>query len=180
VISDYFKAPWALARMRSGSVGPYVDGFAETLAGAGFGVRAIRVHIRAAVHFGRWADEHGIAIAAFDDGSLSRFRRHLQRCGCIKRNKGRFGGAVSGVRQLLVYLWSQHATNQPESATPARAFAAISERFAEWMLRHRGIASSTALHYQVALEPFILLSAGPSDCSPRISGRVVGHRVAPP
>ena len=99
MISDYFKAPWVLARMRSGSVGPYVDGLAATLAGAGFGARAIRVHIRAAVHFRRWADEHGIAIAAFDDGSLSRFRRRLRRCRYIKRSKGTLGGAVSGARR---------------------------------------------------------------------------------
>ena len=37
MISDCFRARWVLARIRSGSVGPYVDGLVATLTGAGFG-----------------------------------------------------------------------------------------------------------------------------------------------
>lgn len=155
MISHYFGATWALARMHSGSVGRYVDGFAAALAAAGYAARTIRVHIRAAVHFGRWVDDHGIAIAALGDDSLFRFRRHLRRCRCIKRNEGTFGGAVAGVKRLLVYLRVQQVTNQASSAAPARTFAAISERFAEWMLRHRGVTSGTVHRYKVVLQPFI-------------------------
>ena len=62
MISDYFKAPQALERMRSGCAGPHVDGFARALAEAGYSPHTIRGYVRAAVHLGRWADRRGIAI----------------------------------------------------------------------------------------------------------------------
>jgi site-specific recombinase XerD len=155
MISDYFEAPWALERMRSGSVGPYMDGFASALAKAGYSPHSIRSYLRAAVHLGHWADRRSIAITSLDNGILIRFRRHFSQCKCIQRNKGVFDGAISGVEQLLAYLRAQHVIAPVKTAEPAHAFAAISERFAAWMLRHRGVVPNTVHRYQLALRPFL-------------------------
>jgi integrase/recombinase XerD len=104
VISDYFESPWALARMRSGSVGAHIDGFAAALAEAGYSPHTIRGYIRAAVHLGRWADSRRLALAAFDEESVRRFARHLTQCRCGRLNKGVFGDAVSGAERLLARL----------------------------------------------------------------------------
>lgn len=61
MINDYFVNPRALGRMRSGCVGPYIDGFAGSLAASGYSPHTIRGSIRAVAHVGRWADERGIA-----------------------------------------------------------------------------------------------------------------------
>jgi integrase/recombinase XerD len=154
VISDYFESPWALARMRSGSVGAHIDGFAAALAEAGYSPHTIRGYIRAAVHLGRWADSRRLALAAFDEESVRRFARHLTQCRCGRLNKGVFGDAVSGAERLLAYLRS-HDVIAPEPPEAARAFPAVSEQFADWMLRHRGVVPNTAHCYQVALRPFL-------------------------
>jgi site-specific recombinase XerD len=155
MISDYFRASRALERMRAGCAGPYVDGFAAALAAAGYSPHTIRGYIRAAVHVGRWADRRGMALSALDDTLLVRFRRHLSRCRCLQHNKGVFGDAIAGVEQFLAYLRVQQVIAPPTLAAPTCAFAAISEHFATWMLRHRGVVSSTVRRYQLVLRPFL-------------------------
>jgi site-specific recombinase XerD len=155
MISDYFDAPRALKRMRSGIIGPYIDGFATALAEAGYSPHTIRGYIRAAVHVGLWADQCSIGISSFDDDILIRFRRHLSQCRCGGRNKGMFGDAISGVELVLAYLRALHLIAPPKPAEPKRAVAAISERFATWMLRHRGVAPRTVDRYQLFLRRFL-------------------------
>lgn len=155
MISDYFEAPSALERMRSGSVGPHIDGFATALAEDGYSPHTIRGYIRAAVHLGRWVDRRGIELSTLDDGVFEPFRRHLSCCRCFKRSKGVFKGALSGAEQLLAYLRRRGAVAPVKPAAPTTSIATISECFATWMLRHRGVAPSTISRYQLALRPFL-------------------------
>ena len=151
MISTYFKAPWTLERMRSGCVGPYIDDFADALAGAGHTPHTIRGHIRAAVHIGRWADCRGIDLASWDDDILTRFRRHLMQCRCNKRSKGIFSHALASVAHLLAFLRTQQVIVPAKPAEPLPRVPAIAERFATWMLRHRGAATSTVRRFQLVL-----------------------------
>jgi site-specific recombinase XerD len=155
MISDYFDAPSALERMRSGSVGPYIDGFATVLAKAGYAPSTIRSYVRAAVHFGRWVDARGIALSTLDDSFLGPFRRYLSRCRCFNRSKGVFKGAVSGAEKLLAYLRLHGAVAPMKSSVPTTMATTLSQRFATWMLRHRGVAPSTVARYEFALRPFL-------------------------
>ncbi|WP_205507684.1 site-specific integrase [Myxococcus vastator] len=166
MISDYFEAPWRLARMRATSVGPYIDGFSMALTDAGYSPFTIRGYLRAADHFGRWADLRGVIITSWDDDVGVRFGRHLPRCKCIKGNKGIFKNAGVGVRLLLAYLRTCEvlAPAKPTPTTPK--FAPLAERFADWMVRHRGVAPSTTARYQRMLQPFLgTLGEDPSQYS---------------
>ncbi|RKH28336.1 integrase [Corallococcus sp. AB030] len=155
MISDYFEAPWRLAQMRATCVGPYIDGFSTALSEAGYSPFTIRGYLRAADHVGRWADRSGIDIKSWGDDTLMRFGRHLPRCKCIKGNKGIFSDALAGVRLLLAHLRASEviAAAKPTPTTPK--YAPISERFADWMVRHRGVAPSTTARYQRTLQPFL-------------------------
>lgn len=162
MISDYLEAPWRLARMRATCVGPYIDGFSTTLAEAGYSPFTIRGYLHAADHIGRWADRGGVELASWDDEFLVRFSRHLPRCKC----NGTFGDALSGARLLLAHLRSYGviAAAKPTPTTPK--YAPISERFADWMVRHRGVAHSTTARYQRMLQPFLVaLGEDPSQYS---------------
>lgn len=155
MLSDYYEAPWRLTRMRATCVGPYIDDFSATLAEAGYSPFTIRGYLRAADHAGRWADRRRVALASWDDDILVRFGRHLRRCTCIRSNKGVFGDAVAGVRLLLAHL-RVHGVIAATTPVPTTSrYAPISERFADWMLRHRGVAPRTTDRYQRALQPFI-------------------------
>jgi integrase/recombinase XerD len=155
MISDYFEAPWRLARMRATCVGPYIDSFSTTLAEAGYSPFTIRVYLRAADHVGRWADGRRIELASWDDDILVRFGRHLSRCTCIKSNKGIFRDAVVGVRQLLTHLRARGVIAVAAPVPTTSHYAPLSGQFADWMVRHRGIARRTTARYQRMLQPFI-------------------------
>lgn len=155
MISDYFDAPWRLAQMRATCVGPYVDGFSRTLAAAGYSAFTIRGCLRAADHVGRWADRRGVDIESWDDSVLVRFGHHLRRCRCTKRNKGVFSDTLVGVRLLLAHLRASDLIAAAQPAPTTAKYAALSERFAAWMVRHRGVAPSTTARYQRVLQPFL-------------------------
>lgn len=155
MLEDLFEASWALARFRAGCTGPYIDGFATALAKRGYVVATMRGYVRAAAHLGRWADRRKLPVPSWTDDVLPRFRRHLARCVCIKRNKGRFQDAVRGAAHLLEHLRDLGVVprSAPRETTPA--FAPISARFAAWMIRHRGVATTTTDQYQRILRPFL-------------------------
>jgi integrase/recombinase XerD len=155
MISDYFEAPWRLARMHATCVGPYIDDFSAVLAEAGYSPFTIRGYLRAAEHVGRWADRRRVALATWDDDILTCFGRHLPRCSCIKSNKGVFGDAVAGVRLFLAYLRARGVIAAATPVPTTSGYAPISDRFADWMLRHRGVAPSTTARYQRVLQPFL-------------------------
>ena len=155
MISDYFEAPRRLEQMRSSCAGLFIDSFASALADAGYSPHTIRVYIRAAVHFGDWADRRGIDLASWNDDLLAKFRRHLSHCTCTNQNKGVFRSVVTGLEHFLAHLRAHGAIDAAEPALLKVRAAAISERFADWMLRHRGIAPSTMKRYQRVLRPFL-------------------------
>ena len=155
MIDQYLEAPWRLAQMRSTCVGPYIDGFAAALAAAGYSPHTIRGYLRAADPIGRWADRHHIDLASWDDDILVRFGRHLPRCKCTKANKGIFGDALSGGQHLLAYLRASELIAAAKPTLRTTKFAPISVRFADWMVRHRGVVPSTTSRYQRMLRPFL-------------------------
>jgi site-specific recombinase XerD len=155
MICDYLEAPWRLAQMRATCVGPYLDGFSTTLAEAGYSHFTIRGYLRAADHIGRWAARRRVEIECWDDDILVRFGRHLSRCRCVTRNKGIFGDAVAGARLLLVHLRACGVIAAAKRTPNTPKYAPVSERFAHWMVRHRGVATSTTARYQRMLQPFL-------------------------
>lgn len=155
MISNHYESPWWLARMRATSVGPYIDGFSMALTDAGYLPFTIRSHLRAADHFGRWADRRGVIIASWDEQIVGRFGRHLPRCNCTAGYRGIFRDVLVGARLLLAYLRAREVIAPAKPTPAAPASAPISERFADWMLRHRGVAPSTMARYQRVLQPFI-------------------------
>lgn len=154
MISDYFERPWLLEQMRASCVGPYIDGFTSALAEFGFCAEAIRKYTRTAIHFGRWADRRGFSLELSNDDSIASFRRHLSRCRCT-RNKGVFSFGISAVEKFLTYLRQSGVIAPAKPVPPVPQFAAISEQFSEWMLRHRGVTPNTAHLYQAVLRPFL-------------------------
>ena len=155
MITDYLEAPWRIARMRASCVGLYLDDFSAVLADAGYSPLTIRGYLRAADHVGQWADRRRIPLPSWNDDILEHFGRHLRHCQCIKSNKGVFGDAIAGGRLLLAHLRAQGVIAAATSLPAPSKYSPISDRFASWMRRHRGVAPSTTVRYQRMLQPFL-------------------------
>lgn len=155
MISDYLKMPAHLARIRSSCVGQHIDDFIDVIAGRGYSRNVVRMFIRAVVHLGWWADRRRIPIESWSEETVRRFRRHLSQCHC-EPNRGVFEDAVARVEQFLDYLRSKAVIAPALRASPAHKFAAISQQFADWMLRHRGVTRGTLYVYQDVLRRFLV------------------------
>lgn len=155
MISNYFTMPSHLAQMRASCVGPHLDGFIEHLVARGYTAHGVRKFVRPVAHFGRWADRSGAGIASWDEKTLRRFQAHLRRCRC-EPNRGVFKLAIEHVEQFFEYLRAEAAI-APASLriAPAPRFSALSEQFAGWMRRHRGLTEGTLLVYQTLLRRFL-------------------------
>lgn len=154
MISGYFTLSWHLEQMRASCVGPYLDGFAELLSASGYSANGVRKFIRPVVHFGRWADRAGVGIASWDESALRRFRAHLKGCSC-EPNHGVFERVPEHVEQFFDYLRANGLITAAAKLTPTPKFSALSEQFADWMRRHRGVTEGTLLLYQTMLRPFL-------------------------
>ena len=83
-----FRNPLTLHRFHSGSAGPFLDGFAESMDTAGYSSEAISSYLHAVDHLGQWAAQRSVAIADLGEDLLAQFLRHLPRCRC----RGQRGG----------------------------------------------------------------------------------------
>lgn len=154
MITGYCHTPWGLQRLRSGIIGPHMDGFAKSLQDAGHTFFTVRGYLHAAAHLGRWAGKRGLMLVELSEEILGRFRHHLSRCRCFKNSRGTFRRTIPQVVRLFSYLRGCDAI-PPARVTPAvRPFAEITDQFSTWMLRHRGLVSSTLSRYQRVLIPF--------------------------
>jgi hypothetical protein len=104
--------PHICRQIRSGPLGPWIDGFLLALTTSGYATSVIRRHVRAAVVFGDWLVRHRIAIADIDERVVARFVGAHARWRSPSRRNGRLSGVASGVRALAAHLWT-HAIASP-------------------------------------------------------------------
>ena len=147
MLTDCFEAHWAIARLRRGCTGPYLDGFASSLAASGFARNTIRAHVEAAAHAGRVAERHRVPISSFDEAMLRRFERHLRRCRCNGKSKGVFHRAASGMEHFIQYLRRLGVVVTRKPSLDAPGLSPLLDSFLDWTRRHRGIAVSTGNSY---------------------------------
>ena len=62
MIEKFFTQPATLSRLQSGMFGPHLPAVASSLDQSGYSAGSIRLHLRAADHFGTWLLEQKIEI----------------------------------------------------------------------------------------------------------------------
>jgi len=149
MITDYVRRMDTLGRMRASCVGEYLDDYASTMAGAGFAPLTVIEHLRTVVQLARWAERRGVDVGHWDEALVASFRRHVARRGLTKRNR-----VVTHAAQFFEFLRARGVL-APEVPAPVPRRAPILDRFASWMVRHRGVTSHTLRRYQRVLAAFV-------------------------
>jgi site-specific recombinase XerD len=93
--------PHICTQIRSGPLGPWIDGFVVALTTNGYATSVIRRHVRAAVVFGDWLVRHRIAIADIDERVVARCVGARARWQSPSRRNGRLSALASGVRAAI-------------------------------------------------------------------------------
>lgn len=175
-METYFRAAYAVARSRPGPTGPFLDGFTDSLRTRGYADRTTCGHVRAAAHLGLWMEAEDVVLAALDDRTLNAFTAHLSACTCVRANRGVYRDARAGARLFLSYLREQIVV--PLAPPPDDRLSAVVERFQHWMLRHRGVRTSTLRPYRPILVELVERLGDPARYTADALRRFVAERAA--
>jgi integrase/recombinase XerD len=139
--------PHICRQIRSGPLGPWIEGFLLKLTTNGYATSVIRRHVRAVVVFGDWLVRHRIAVSDIDERVVAQFVGARARWRCPSRRNGRLPTVASGVRALAAHLWTDAI------ASPAAPVESESEqgqwlrRFDEHLQHVRGTSAGTRRIY---------------------------------
>jgi site-specific recombinase XerD len=148
MLEIYYSAPKTLARLRAGPSEPYIDGFAASLAHAGYASSSAVRYLRAAAHLGHFLQSQEKTFADIEAGVAETFRQHLARCRCPASNGGRLNHhTFFGIKRFHRYLIEIGVC----TAEPVRTVAAdepmLIIEFRRWLDVHRGAALPTRKIY---------------------------------
>lgn len=151
MVEQFFEHPYTVRYLRGGATGPHIDGFAAALQQQGFKRGVARSLLRGVAHLGHWMDRRHLALVDLDEEVLKVFRRHLSRCRCVRRNKGRLEYCRSGSRKFLGWARAQGLV----PAAGHEPVPPLIQSFEKWMRKHRNVASSTLGNYRLQLRRFV-------------------------
>ena len=130
-----FAGLWAHRCPPAGSLGSYIDRFADRLTERGYGQRAAQGSAGVVADFGCWLERKGLGAADIDECLLDRFHRHY-----LTRPRYSYLGARAALREFLFLLREMDVCR---ARTPVAAALTPSDRlvcdFEQHLLRERGM-----------------------------------------
>jgi site-specific recombinase XerD len=115
MIEKFFTQKQTLFRMREGILGPHLPLIAKALDEADYSTATIRLHLRAANHFGVWLQEKSIAVTDVSEVTVNNYIQGLDRRCSRSTPTGRLPHSALGLHRLVEVL------RQAEVLKPARA-----------------------------------------------------------
>ena len=104
MIEKFVTQPKTLSRLQSGLLGPHLPAIASTLDQLGYSTGSIRLHLRAADHFGTWLLQQKIDVQDINDTVVDCYLLGLDRLRSACTPQGRFPHTALGLRHLLEIL----------------------------------------------------------------------------
>jgi integrase/recombinase XerD len=127
MVEKFFKQPATLYRLQSSLLGPHLPALASALDLIGYSTGSIRLHLRAADHFGTWLLEQKIEVYDINDAVVDRYLLGLVRQRSASSPKGRLPHTALGLRHLVEVLRHREAVKAPVDVGPTI--------FDEWLAR---------------------------------------------
>jgi site-specific recombinase XerD len=152
MLAAYFKHPFTLRKFRSGPAGPYLDGFAAYLAGAGYSRDKVRAYLRGTGQLSAWAAQTDLTLDHLDSRVLGRFGRYLDLEGRLRCRRGEYSPTFLGARHFVDFLEAKGLVATPEAAIEP----ALVTEFCHWMRSQRGVTETTLNGYRPALRRLLV------------------------
>jgi site-specific recombinase XerD len=148
---NYFTAPKTLRRIQVGSLGPYVDGFVSWLQEQHYSRSTVGSFVRTVADWSRWLHEHGVRPNDVDAKQLDGFVRYRAQ---YARNGAVDPDGLRGLQKMLAWLQKTGASrsNVPR---PLSHREVIVHDFGQYMLRQRGLSSTTLRVYLPCIAQFL-------------------------
>jgi site-specific recombinase XerD len=149
---NYFATPKALRRIHFGSLGPYVDGFVGWLQEQHYSRTTVQSFVRAVADWSRWLQVRGIGPNDVDAKQLDgfvRYRAQHARSGAVDQDGRR------GLQKMLVWLQKTGVASRSNVPRSLGHREIIVHDFGQYMLRQRGLSSSTLRQYLPFISQFL-------------------------
>jgi integrase/recombinase XerD len=150
MIEKFFTQQQTLCRMRTGIFGPHLPAIAGALHQAQYSTASIRLHLRAADHFGGWLQEKSIALEDVDEAVVARYLEGLNRQYSRSTPRGRRPNSALGLAHLIEILRQAEVLKPAPAAEPQSSVEAWLADFENHLDHVAGCASgsrSNYLHY---------------------------------
>jgi len=156
MLEKLFKDPAAVARWRSGLLGPHLDVFVTTAIDLGYARTSLRSWFVVLRDLQGWLERHALGVADLEESLLERFLDDRKR---RRERQGTARYSVVGAR--TVYFLLQHLRRQDvvAAATPALDVSPLSSlynRYETYLCRVRGLSPVTPRGYWCVLRRFLV------------------------
>lgn len=141
MLDPLFKDPAAIERLRSCLLGPYLDSFAERLAGDGYPSNTIRWKLRVVGDLARWMVPEAIAAPALDEKIVELFAEHRRRRGRLHP------GNRCTVMMLLDHLRTQGVVPPRVISSDESPQAVLCRRYGDSLVSERALHRLTIAYY---------------------------------
>ncbi len=123
MIEKFFIQQQTLFRIREGLLGPHLPALAKALDEAHYSMATIRLHLRAAGHFGVWLQKKSIAVADVSEVTVASYIRGLDRQCSPSTPNGRLPHSALGLHRLFEVLRRAEVL-KPATATDSQSSVA--------------------------------------------------------
>ena len=134
--------------------GDVIDSFYKELRRLGYSNDWVRVLVRAAQHFSRFASRRNILVSEFDEQLVESFTLHLCQCRCSRYNGRQRMAQINGVRLFIQHL-RDSAIIRKSVVKATVEEPALLVAFYQWMRRERGSSDSTLHDYGIEIQELL-------------------------
>ena len=148
MIERLFPDPLAQQHHCGDPLGPYVDGFAEQLAGQGYTAATTKEKLRLITHLNRWLERHDLSLPTLDEERVEQF---LADRGPSQVRRG----DARTCRMLLDYLRELGRIPLPTEIIDDTPLGRIESSFTHYLIAERGLSTATVINYHPTVHLFL-------------------------
>jgi integrase/recombinase XerD len=155
MLEHVFIRTRAIARLRCGPLGPYLDDLATSLHHQGYAPSSIQRYLHAGDRFGRWLQGQGDVLSEMDEAVLHRYVSGLQRY-----RSGHLPKAAQGLSYLLRFLQRYGVVRQQHAVIPSAPLDQWLAEYDTYLAQVVGLAVSTRQYYRRIVRRFVIACFG--------------------
>ncbi len=149
MIDPFFSQIRVLRRLRSGPLGPYVDGVGRLLIEQGYARYSVRLRLHLLGQFSQWLEQHHLGVEDLDEGRVAEFLEEpAQRRVWVQ-------GSKAVLPLLLEHLRTRGILNIPEVELPDTPLGRVEREFVRYLVEQRGVSQLTVDRYLLPVRRFL-------------------------
>lgn len=175
MIERFYSAPSTLRRLRSGALGPYLDGFARVLVERGYARATGRQQLRLLREWNEWLEHRGLGVEDLDESRIAEFlAQAAQGQNYIYR------GQAAGLGLLLRHLREIGTLPDPDVEVEDTPLRRLEGDFVRYLVEERGLSAATGERRLPLIRCFLIerFGTGPlllNDLQPADVTRFILH-----